>query len=133
MKRYIFSLLLLLLIFTVSCAPKNTDSAKDRMTNKGYNVEVYTTEKQTQAYNDLYDIEGCKAVITAFKNSGTTFTDYCNIILFDTTSHAKEALQRIKDVSNKSEIKDDTVYDIKRSGKWIYYGSEQGMKDFINQ
>ena len=129
MKRYI-SLLLFILLLTVSCAPKNSDEVKTKMDSKGYNTLVYTKPEELTSYNKLYDIEGTKTVITAFKNSGTTIGDYCNIILFDNTTNAKIALNRLKEIDKNSEIKDQTVYAYKRVGCWVYYGTEQGMKDF---
>lgn len=135
MKKHILLLLLLTLLFCISCAPKDADSCIERMKRKGYNIESYTSEKYDMSkYDSLYDIEGTEAVITAFKNDNRgVIGDYCNITLFKTIKDARTALKRFKEIYDKSEIHDDTVYAYKRIGKWVYYGTEQGMKDFINQ
>lgn len=100
----LFSLLLAVVCaFTLTaCTPKDMDAAKEKLEKAGYTVIVF----------DNYFVASTSLI------NGETVTGY----LYETKEEAKEALEGIKKLDGASKAV--------QSGKWVYFGSEQGMKDF---
>lgn len=98
----LFSLLLAVVctFALTACTPKDMDAAKEKLEKAGYTVVVY---------------ENYFIAKTALVN-GETVTGY----LFESKEKAEESYERIKKIDANAVL----------SGKWIYYGTEQGMKDF---
>ncbi len=100
----LFSLLLAagLFLTLTACAPKNMDAAKEKLEDKGYTVVVVNN----------YFVAN-KGLI-----NGETITGY----LYESKKEAKDAIAEIEEKAGDLEVK--------QSGKWIYFGTEEAMKDF---
>lgn len=128
MKKLIYLMLLVLLLFVSSCVPTKRETVETKLTDAGFNVLSYDESNHNmEKYNQTFGYEGCDVVITAFINDGTKITEYVNIMHFDTIKHAKVGLDRVIYMDEHAENPDETVYDFRRSGKWVYYGTKDGL------
>ncbi len=92
-------------VVLTACAPKDVESAKEKMKEAGY-ISV--------GYQDADDDEG---VVGAFMS--TKLTESLVAILYDSKSAAKDAFG---DYENKDNVK--------VTGKWIVFGSEGAIEAF---
>ena len=100
-----------------SCAKPANDpeKAKEKLEAEGYVVVLNTT--------DLLLPDGVKATLLA-----TTKDDYLMVIYYEDNAAAKDAWEEVKaDAEKKAEEYEDFVCE--RSGKMIYYGTKQAVKD----
>ena len=123
-----FSLLTLvcvLFLSLVACAPKNAEKAEEKLEKAGYEVEV-ADSKIELAILEAFGIKNVEAAVAAYSENGEEFV---MAFLFEEKADAKEAMESIGKYF-EDELGDDYSGSVKRSGKWIYTGTEQGMKDF---
>lgn len=118
MKISTFVLMLMILCTFVSCAPKDADAAKTKLEKKGYVVVVDDTF--TPAALKLLNVEGIKTSLIATKEG-----EVVTAVLFEKSSQAKASLKQIQKREHEENASSAKV-----SGKWVYYGTTQGMKDF---
>ena len=116
-------------ILLVGCAPKNPEAAEKKLEDAGYTV---TVDKQVQpGVYKVLGIDGVDAVVSAVRANEATEEEEGSIdtiyaVYFGDKADANEAFDTLED-----EAKDkDESFSIEKSGNWIFYGSEQGMKDF---
>ena len=105
-----------------ACVPADYNNAVDKMSNAGYSVGAINTTADgsfvgniANAFANAVAYPGMEAGLSA-KKDNESVTAYW----FDTTDHAKDCYNDIKE--NDSSVK--------RSGKVVYFGTAQGMKDF---
>ena len=111
------------LLSLTACAPKDAPSAKEKLEAKEYTVAADGT--LIPAALKLLGVDGIETVLTATKKTDNG-VEYVTAILFDESSKAKEYMEEVKSYAEKNAERTD----VKRAGKWLYYGTEQGMKDF---
>ena len=68
------------------------------------------------------EYDGCVSVVKGSRNSGK---DSVSIYYFDDRESAKAAVSALKQVATDEKLE----YNFNRSGKVIYWGTVQGMKD----
>ena len=129
MKKLIALLVVVFALFVlVGCTPKDQVAAKEKMEGKDYKVVVDGTIQP--AALKLLGVEGVESVLTATKTvenkDGEKETIALEAIFFDTADHAKAALKTIQEEAKKNGEKSE----VKQAGKWLYYGSDQAVKDF---
>lgn len=98
-----------------ACAPKDTKAATEKMQKQEYTVVNYTSAMKI-ALAVLSDVNIDGAILAT--NGDETVT----AILCSSTKDAKAVYDWCKDEDGKT--------DVKKSGKWVYYGSAAGMKAF---
>ncbi len=104
----VVALVLVIAMFAVvltACAPKDVESAKEKMDEAGY---------LCVGYEDASDDEG---VVGAFMC--TKITENLVAILYESKSAAKEAFGEYENKTN-----------VKVTGKWIVFGSEAAIAAF---
>lgn len=94
-----------------ACAPSSVEKAKEKLEDKDYVCLGYQDKES----------EGLQGGIIATKKdlSGDTVT----AVWFDTVANAKEFYE---------DISGDEEENLKRSGKCVYWGTDQGIKDFTS-
>lgn len=122
-----FFLLLVALLGLTSCVP-SADKAKEKMDKAGY---ITADLKSVSNYIGIDTSDADIETVMFFVKSENAIsilpdllkgTDYVVAVYYKEASAAKEAYNKIK------EENEETV--VKKSGKCIYYGTEQGVKDF---
>lgn len=115
------ALVLMMVLTLTSCVPGTSTKAKEKMEKKEYTViELAGTPAET-AWK-VFGIEGVTASITATKGS-----DLVKALYFNKSSDAKKVMEKVEKYVGDKEEKGSAI---KRSGKVIYFGTEQAMKDF---
>ena len=114
MKKFVkFTSLVLILVLAVAmfaaCVPSTIEDAKAKMEKAGYTVKSYSVD----------EAEGLQGGFLA--KSGLLGGETLIAMCFDTAANAKAWYE-----ANTS--KDDTS--TKCSGKWVYWGTEGGVKAF---
>lgn len=116
-------LVLVALLGLTACAPKDPAKAKDKLEKKEYAVVV--DAKLTPAAMKLFGIDGVESVVTATKKVDDNI-EVVTAVLFAESSQAKEYKDKVAEYAKKNGEESD----VKQAGKWLYYGTEQAMKDF---
>lgn len=106
-----------------ACVPSTADKAKEKLEKEDYKVVVVTQDTILDLTEGGLQIGNLEGVMTATKDK-----EFVSAYYFEKSSDAKDAMEKIKKNSEK-ENKDSNVK-VKRSGKVIYSGTEQAMKDF---
>lgn len=124
LKLSSLAIVLMALLTLTACAPK-ADKAKEKMEKAGY-FAVDTKSvigNETSKYENFFVFaKGDNAVNAAA--SMLTGGDYVVALYFKDAEEAKKAYDEYK------ESKEGEKANVKKSGKCLYYGTEQGMKDF---
>lgn len=118
------AIVLMALLTLTACAPKDAPTAKTKLEDKGYTVVADGTI--IPAALKLLKVEGVETVLTATKKTEDGNIESVTVILFKESAQAKDSFDAVKSYAEKNAEKTS----VKRSGKWLYYGTEQGMKDF---
>lgn len=110
----IISLILVISIAAVlltSCVPSTLANAQTKLQEAGYSVVYY----------DGNTVEGVEGYIIGIKslNSG-----YLMATLYDSIDSAKKAHAKHTSENQEGER------EVKRSGRWVYIGDKEGLKDF---
>ena len=119
-------LLVLVALFTLSaCAPKDLSAAKEKLEKADYEVTVVegAIADATFAAMGLENLEG--ALMAASEDG----EEYLAAYFFESKADAKEAMEKIEELVAEDTEEDEEV-SVKQSGKWIYAGTKQAMKDF---
>mgnify|MGYP003304130429 CR=1 FL=1 len=125
-KRFLLlALVLVPMFFLASCKPNaNPEKAADALEDKDYAVTLIDDEDMLK-YSGM---DGLKAVLTAFNEDDEAIMIY----YFDSAKDAKEAWEDFEDdieeMKEEAEEADKKVV-AKRSGKMIYVGTKQAVKD----
>ena len=119
--------LVALLTFT-ACAPKE-EKVVEKMNDKGYfALTTITKNKVLKGLSDLEDVTVKSSFVFATGENPMIAEemegDYVAVLYFAEKKEAKNALEAVKGLFEKDGVK------VKQSGKCIYFGTEQGMKDF---
>lgn len=109
------SLLVLIFVFVllVGCAPKDVDSAKQKMTEAGYLCAGYEDK----------DAEGLIGGFGATKGILTKNPQALTATLYDSSKSAKAALAKIEGTIGENEV-------IEIIGNWLVWGTEEAIKEF---
>ena len=126
------ALVLMMLLTLTSCVPSDSSKAEEKMEKKGYKVVVVTGTAAELAGKAL-GVEGLSETMVATKTAkdedGKDTIEIVSAYWFEETSQAKEAFEKIEKAAKEdSESTDNFV--CKRSGKVIYAGTKQAVKDF---
>ncbi len=100
-------------LFLVACAPADLDKAEEKMEKAGYNVVVDET------FSGLFDDDVVGSIIA------TKAGDFLTATLFEDAKSAKEYYDKVKD---EDADKEDQI--VKKSGKWVFVGTEDAVEDF---
>lgn len=115
----IISVLLIAALGTLlltACVPSSLEKAEEKLEKAGYTVMAYEGDAEDQE-------EGVVGGLVATK--GLLGSDgFLTAILFDSATSAKEAFEEYQE-----EIGEEDT-EVKQSGKWVYFGDEQAIKDF---
>lgn len=117
-----FSLVVMLFVAVLSlvaCAPKDPTSAKEKLEDAGYSVSVDGTVQPNLM--KLAGIEGVKSVVIATDGEESVYAVY-----FESKGAAKDAMSTLTEWAENN----GKTSNFKRSGQWLYSGTEQGLKDF---
>ena len=121
MIKKIASLLVLVmaLVAFVGCAPKDPAAAREKLEKAEYAVieEKIIVPVGLAALG----VKGIDSVMVATKEG-----EIVTMVYFKEKANASEYFDKVKEYA-KDKDEDCAV---KQSGNWIYYGSEQAMKDF---
>ena len=121
MIKKIASLLVLVmaLVAFVGCAPKDPAAAREKLEKAEY---VVIEEKIIVPVGlAALGVKGIDSVMVATKEG-----EIVTMVYFKEKANASEYFDKVKEYA-KDKDEDCAV---KQSGNWIYYGSEQAMKDF---
>lgn len=110
-----------------ACTPKTADKAKEKLEKEDYKVVVVTQNTILDGTEVLLQIGNLEGAMTATKTVDGK-VEVVSAYWFEKSSDAKDAMDKIKE-NMTSENKDSNIT-VKRSGKVIYSGTEQAMKDF---
>ena len=116
-------LVLVALLGLTACAPKDPVKAKEKLEKKEYTVVV--DGNLAPAGMKLFGIDGVESVVTATKKVDDE-VESVTAVLFAEKAQAKDAMEKLQEYAKKN----GTESEVKQAGKWLYYGTEQGMKDF---
>lgn len=123
LKRLFLLLLVLAPMFLVaSCAPNaNPDKAKEALEEKNYIV----AKLPTSTYEEL---GGLETVVTGTKMNGLEVEEAIIIFYFESSKDASKAWEEAKEEMSEG-LKDEEDVVAKKSGKMIYVGTKQAVKD----
>lgn len=114
MKKLItFMLAALTCISLTACAPADLDKAEAKMEKAGYTVIVEDT------LSGLFNKSIVGTIVATKSGDALTAT------LFEDIESAKEYHEKLVD---QNKDKEDQV--VKRSGKWVFVGTEDAIEDF---
>ena len=118
-KLSLVAMLFVAVLSLAACAPKDPAGAKEKLEEAGYSVVVDGTV--TPGLLKVFGVKGVKSVITASNGEEVVQAYY-----FEDKASAKDAMSKLAEWAENNGKESN----FKRSGKWLYAGSEQGMKDF---
>lgn len=120
--------LALLFVFTlVACAPKDVKAARTKLEKADYTVATDATVVPTAL--KLLGVKGVETVLVAtktVKNGDEETLETVTAIFFTEKDQVNEYYSSVEEYAKKNG-KDA---EIKKAGKWIYYGTSKAMKDF---
>ena len=125
MIKKLTGLFVLLVAFfaLVGCAPKDPAAAKEKLEKAEY--VVVENKLVIPGALKLVGVDGIDSVLVATK-SVEDGVIAVTLVYFGEKADAKAAYEKVQEYAEK-EDKDSVV---KQSGNWIYFGSEQAVKDF---
>lgn len=123
MKKIIVLLFFVfVLVFTSACLPSVDETkATNKMQKMGYIVSI-----DNASVPALIQTQTGKQPLFMISGSKSSSNDVFYAFAFNNMSDAKESIEYIKTWASK-KISDAQVY---QTGKWIYFGTSQGVKDF---
>lgn len=120
----LIALFAILATVLVACIPNDPAKAEDNLEDAGYTVLVYKSGDPgfsvATVFLELIGVDKVTAFVTALKGE-----DAIELIYFEDSATAKENYTAIEEYYKENDK--DAV--IKRSGKVIYAGTEQAIKD----
>lgn len=126
------ALVLMMLLTLTSCVPADSSKAEEKMEKKDYKVVVVTGTAAELAGKAL-GVEGLSETMVATKTAkdedGKDTIEIVSAYWFKEASQAKDAFEKIE-ADAKKDSKDESNFVCKRSGKVIYAGTKQAVKDF---
>ncbi len=103
-----------------ACVPGSAEKAKKKLEKAGYTVEVVDLVEEST------DIEGGLYQVAAFVEVEDDYNFAISVIYFDTKDNAEAWYNEYKEAIGDDE--EGITVHIK--GKVVYWGTEQGVKDF---
>lgn len=123
-KVSLIALFAILATVLVACIPNDPAKAEDNLKDAGYTVFAYKNGDPgfsvATVFLELIGVDKVTAFVTALKGE-----DAIELIYFEDSATAKENYTAIEEYYKENDK--DAV--IKRSGKVIYAGTEQAIKD----
>lgn len=120
----IIALFAILATVLVACIPNDPAKAEDNLKDAEYTVFAYKEDdvgfKAATGFLEIIGVKNVTAFVTAIKGE-----DGIALIYFEDSAAAKENYTAIEEYYKEED--EDAV--IKRSGKVIYAGTEQAIKD----
>ena len=125
MIKKIASLLVLLVAFValVGCAPEDPAAATEKLEKAEYSV--VEDKIIIPGALKLVGVKGIESVLVATKAAEES-TEVVTMVYFAEKEDAKNAFDEIKSYAEEK----DKETSVKQSGNWVYYGTEQAVKDF---
>ena len=116
-----------------SCGPANDpNKAVDALKKADYKTVKLATDIELIGLSAL-GIDDVACMVSGTKIvevDGEKKVEHVTIIYFEEKEDAKEAMLKVESYADKDENKDETDWVApKQSGKMIYYGTKQGVKD----
>ncbi len=103
-----------------ACVPSNAEKAKAKLEKAGYTVDIVDLEEENAG------VEGAKYQVVAVKTDGEELVGGVYIIYFDSKANAKAWYdENINSINDEEEGYSSVI-----KGKVVYWGNEQGKKDF---
>ncbi len=131
-KRIIVSISLILAIVMCvavlcACAPNSDpNKAVSALSDKGYTAGQDNTIIPSALR--LFGVKDIDCVVSGTKKVGDDI-ESVTIVYFSSKSAADNNWAKMQEYVDDQEEKDDSDYEIKKSGKMIYWGTDQGIKD----
>ena len=119
-------LVLVALLTLASCTPKDLDAAKDKLEKADYEVTVV----EGTFADATFEAMGLKNVEGALMAASEDGKEYVAAYYFESKADAKEAMEKIEELMKEDAEEEEAEVEVKQSGKWIYAGTKQAMKDF---
>lgn len=122
----IFAILVSSVLLLVSCAPRSAYAAYQKLAKKEYTVDMDFANKTASKYDPTITVNGTKSYTSG--NVDRVYAAY-----YSNGEAAKLAYQMLKDKIEKQNKEKDQSSDliVKRSGKWVVYGTKTGVEDFL--
>lgn len=132
-------LVFMMLLTLTACVPADAAKAKAKMEKEKYEVIVASETKlgegteyemdMLEQYREMFS-KNLVDVVIASKGEVEN-QDGVTAWYFETPSQAKEAFEKIETyIKGAAEQAKTSDYECKRSGKVVYAGTKQGIKDF---
>lgn len=120
LKLSSLAIVLMALLTLTACAPK-ADKAEEKMEKAGYfSIDAKAiVGTETSKYENFFVFAKGNAAANML-----TGGDFVVALYYKDAEEAKKAYDEYK------ASKDEEEANVKKSGKCLYYGTEQGMKDF---
>lgn len=120
------------LTLLVACAPNsNPDKALAALKEHDY-VAVKTESSALKALTVLLGIDGVECMVSGTGSSedkdGNTQAEHVTIWYFESSSAAKDAMDKLQSQSDKDNKDKDSDWVFKQFGSMIYYGTKNGVK-----
>lgn len=131
-KKIIVSISLILVIalcaaVLCACAPNSDpDKAIKALSDNGYTAAQDDLVIPTALR--LFGVKDIDCVISGTKKNGDN-VDSITVVYFTSKSAADDNWDEVQKYVDDKEDEDDSDYEIKKSGKMIYWGTKQGIKD----
>ena len=121
LKLSSLAIVLMALLTLTACAPK-ADKAEEKMEKAGYfSIDAKAiVGTETSKYENFFVFAKVDNATANMLTGG----DFVVALYYKDAEEAKKAYDEYK------ASKDEEEANVKKSGKCLYYGTEQGMKDF---
>ena len=107
-----------------ACVPSSAEKAVEKLEKAGYETEVYTDADEIGKEMLGFVHEDAVAMLMGGKEDNSIA-----VVWLDNKDAAKELYDKTYE-ELKDEIEEGVDVVVKRKGKVVYYGTEQGVKDF---
>ena len=126
LRLSIFAILVSSVLLLVSCAPRSAYAAYQKLAKKEYTVDMDFASKTASKYDPTISVSGTKSYTSG--NVDRVYAAY-----YSNGEAAKLAYQMLQDKIEKQKKDSGQSSDlvVKRSGKWVVYGTKTGVEDFL--
>lgn len=113
----------------VACIPNDYEKAESNLKKEGYTILMSYAEGDVGFDTIVKTVVGSVVDgITAIVSAGKGLTDAITLVYFESSSKAKEHFDALKEQAEKDAEDEDVELIFKRSGKVIYFGTEDAVK-----
>ncbi len=135
MKKTIIKVLALALVAVMMCAAlvscggpnADPDKARTALKDNGYAAEKLDSDASLYLFK-IAGIDDLSCVVTGTAKKDDK-VEHITIFYFEDTEAANEQWEDVQKYSDKSEDKEESDWVVEKSGKMIYYGTKQAVKD----